>query len=70
MTMREIQQSDKHYILAEDIADILEVAPNTLRAQAQSDPAKLGFPVVVCGSRVKVAREGFLFFMKYGRPVV
>ena len=63
MSIDEIRNSTETWLMAADIAPILECDPNTIRRQAQSDPSKLGFPVVVLGSRVKVNRKGFLRFM-------
>lgn len=68
MTLRQIRESEKVYLLAEDIADIVESSANSIRRQAQEDPSKLGFPVIVIGNRVKIPREGFLFFLQYGHP--
>lgn len=63
MTINEIRKSDATWLTPSDIAEVLECDPNTIRAQAQDDPSKLGFPVVVLCSRVKVNRRGFLRFM-------
>lgn len=63
MTINEIRKSDATWLTPSDIAEVLECDPNTIRAQAQDDPSKLGFPVVVLCSRVKVNRKGFLRFM-------
>ena len=63
MTLNEIRKSDATWLTPSDIAEVLECDPNTIRAQAQDDPSKLGFPVVVLCSRVKVNRKGFLRFM-------
>lgn len=63
MTLNEIRKSDATWLTPSDIAEVLECDPNTIRAQAQDDPSKLGFPVVVLCSRVKVNRRGFLRFM-------
>ena len=45
------------------------MTPNYIRHQAQNDPDKLGFPVVVAGTRVRIPKEGFLYFCRFGRPV-
>lgn len=66
MTFKEIENSDVLYLLADDVAPILKLNSQCLRSQAQSDPTKLGFPVIVVGTRVRIPREGFLHFIKYG----
>lgn len=66
MTVKEIQDSQQRWLTAEDIAPILECDPNTIRRQAQDDPRKLGFPVTVVCTRVKINRIGFLQFIGEG----
>lgn len=63
MTLNEIRESNAVWLTTADIAAVLECDANTIRAQAQDDPSKLGFPVSVLCSRVKVNRKGFLRFM-------
>lgn len=63
MTLDEIKSSDKHFLLASEVAEILGTNPNTVRLQAHCAPEMLGFPVIVMGSRVKIPRIPFLNFM-------
>lgn len=63
MTIQEIQNSDHLWLTPADIAPVLECDPNLIRRQAQEDPSKLGFPVVVLCSRIKINRKGFLRFI-------
>lgn len=63
MTIQEIQSSDQLWLTPADIAPVLECDPNLIRRQAQEDPTKLGFPVVVLCSRIKINRKGFLRFI-------
>lgn len=69
MTLRDIEAIDKELLLMEDIAPFLEMHPQSLRSQAQADPNKLGFPVIVTGTRVRTPKQGFIHFIKYGRTV-
>ena len=69
MTLQDIENMNKEYLLATDVAPVLGCDPSDLRAQSQLDPSKLGFPVVVIGTRVKIPKDGFVFYMRYGRPV-
>lgn len=63
MTLQEIKDSDKLWLTAEEVSDVVECNPNSLRAQAQSDPDKLGFPVTVINTRVKIVRKRFLEYL-------
>lgn len=63
MTFEEIRASDKAMLTAEDIAPVLGCNPQSIRLQAQEDPSKLGFPVVVVGKRNRIPREPFIQFM-------
>lgn len=69
MTLQEIAQNEKDLLNVEDIASYLKAAPQSLRSQAQIDAEKLGFPVIVIGTTVKIPRDGFVYFIKYGRPI-
>lgn len=64
MTLEEIEQSDKAYLFATEVAGVLQADPNNIRVQAQQAPYKLGFPVIVTGHRVKIPRIPFLKFIK------
>ena len=66
MTYNELLTSDKPMLVPTDIADIIGCMPHSINVQAQTDPAKLGFPVCVLGTRVKIPREGFIRWLKYG----
>lgn len=66
MTYEEMLVSDKAFLLTEDVAELLGCKAYSINAQAQQDPAKLGFPVCVTGSRVRIPRLGFLHWMTYG----
>ncbi len=71
MTMQEILRSDKDFLTPEDVREVLGCMPYSINVQAKEDPAKLGFPVIVIGTRVKIPRLGFIHFMTYGNaPVV
>lgn len=66
MTYEEMLVSDKAFLLTEDVAELLGCKPYSINVQAQQDPTKLGFPVCVTGSRVRIPRLGFLHWMTYG----
>ena len=63
MTVEEIQNSPNRWLTPADVAEVLETDANTIMRQAQDDPSKLGFAVVVLCSRVKINRKRFLEFI-------
>lgn len=67
MTLQEIQESDKLFLVPTDVAAVLGMSANSLRLQAQQDASKLGFPVIVAGTRVRIPRVPFLNYI--GKPV-
>ncbi len=60
VTFEEIKSSNKDFLYAEDIQNVLDANPNTIRKQAHDNPTALGFPVVVCGTRVRIPRKPFI----------
>lgn len=70
MTLNDIEMIDKEMLLAEDVSDYLGADPSNIRWQAQHEPEKLGFPVVVVRSRVKIPKTGFVNYCRHGRPVM
>lgn len=67
MTLDEIKSSSKEVLTCKDVADVLACNPATLHMQAMEQPWRLGFPVIVMGSRVKIPRKPFLNFMNGGQ---
>lgn len=71
MTYRQIKESRKNMLVPTDISDILDCTPYSINVQAQSDATKLGFPVCVMGTRVRIPRLAFLHWLEFGNaPVV
>lgn len=69
MTLDDVRAIQKDFLNADDVAPYLNMGAQDIRNQCQVDPSKLGFPVIVCGSRVKIPKEGFVHFIKYGRAI-
>lgn len=67
MTLDEIKSSSKEVLTCKDVADVLACNPATLHMQAMEQPWRLGFPVIVMGSRVKIPRKPFINFMNGGQ---
>jgi len=67
MTLLDIKSIEREFLTPAQIAPILGADPNWIRWQAHKDPGKLGFPVIVIRSRVKVPKEPFISFMMGGK---
>lgn len=67
MTQREalesVMNSDECTITPAKAAPILGSDPHTIRVQARLCPERLGFPVIVARSRVKIPRIPFLKYI-------
>ncbi|MBR2086759.1 MAG: hypothetical protein IJ906_06430, partial [Oscillospiraceae bacterium] len=68
MTLKELAAIDGDVLQADEVARYLHVAPQLLREQAHDDPTKLGFKVIVIGTRVLVPKAPFVQFMRGARP--
>lgn len=64
MTLQEIQLSDKAMLIPADVCEVLGCKPYSINVQAQEDPGKLGFPVAVIGTRVRIPRVAFLRWLE------
>ncbi len=62
--LREIERSEDVFLLADDVAKAIGVAPQNLREQAKDEPHKLGFNVIVVGTSIKIPRIPFLEYIK------
>lgn len=66
MTLEEMRASDKPMLTPQDVAGVLGCDPYNINVQAREGAEKLGFPVCMIGSRVKIPRMGFLHWLEYG----
>lgn len=66
MTLDEIRTTTKEMLTPEDVADVLGCQAYTINVQAKQDASKLGFPVMMTGTRVRIPRMAFLHWMQYG----
>lgn len=64
MTLDELRASEKDFLTPSDVAEVLGCMPYSINLQCKDDPSKLGFPVCVLGTRVKIPRAGFLRWME------
>ena len=69
-TLKDIEQMNCDFLTAAQVAEVTGSDPAFIWLQAHEDPDALGYPVCVQGSRIKIPRLGFLFWAKYGRPII
>lgn len=61
MTIQDIERIDSNFLTVKQVAEFTESGEQFIRVQAHEDPDALGFPVLVCGTRVKIPKDGFVF---------
>lgn len=66
-TLDEIESLPREFLTCRQISKVLSADPHKLHLQAMTDPSKLGFPVVVFGTRVKIPKKPFLDMMRGAR---
>ena len=66
MTLDEIRGTTKDMLTPGDVAEVLGCDPYRINVQAKQDAKKLGFPVSIMGTRVRIPRLAFLRWMQYG----
>ena len=62
MTLDDLKRVDRDWLLAREVAPILGTDPHSIRVAARMAPGRLGFPVCVVGSRVKIPKRPFVEF--------
>ena len=62
--LNELEELDRAILTCQQVAPVLGSNPQTIHQQAMERPELLGFPVIVCGTRVKIPKRPFLAFMK------
>ena len=64
MTLEQIKASDKQMLVPSDINEVLGCDAHSIRLQARDDPRKLGFNVVVIGTRTLIPRVPFVQYIE------
>ena len=64
MTLDEIEAIPAEVLPPAQVAPVLHLDQDAVRGQARTCPARLGFPVIVAGSRVKIPKKSFVKFMR------
>ena len=67
-TLQEVKDCPKDILVPTDIAPLLNCKAYNINVAAKQDPALLGFPVIVMGSRVRIPKAGFIRFMEGLQP--
>lgn len=70
MTLQDLIRTDGDILQVDEVARYLRVAPQLLREQAHDDPTKLGFKVIVIGSRVLIPKAPFINFVRGPRQLI
>lgn len=61
--LQELKDSTALFVTAEDVRNILEADPATVRRQAMTDSSVMGFHVSVIGNRTRIPRKAFLSWL-------
>ena len=70
MTFQQIKESSKDFLVPSDVAEILGCNPYSINCQAKADPAKLGFPICIMGTNVRIPRLAFIHWVQYGNAAI
>lgn len=66
MTLETLRSDTREFITPADIAPILGCKPYSINMQAKADASKLGFPVCMMGTNVRIPRRAFLRWTELG----
>ncbi len=67
VTLAEIEALPYEVLTCKQIAGVLCAGEYYIHKQAVEAPEKLGFPVIVHGTRVKIPKQPFVRFMREGK---
>lgn len=63
MTIKDLECMDCAMLTPAQAASVIGCDPQLIRVMAREKPGKLGFPVTLVGSRVKIPRLPFLQYI-------
>lgn len=63
-TLDEVEAIPSEVLTCQQVSKVLRAGAYYLHEQARTAPEKLGFPVIVHGTRVKIPKAAFLKFMR------
>ena len=64
MTFADIENIRDETLTPLQVGAFLHINPQSIRQKARECPEKLGFPVIVIGSRVLIPKRAFIQFMQ------
>lgn len=64
MSLDDIRSMDCEVLTPAQVAPLIGADPQSIRVTAHANPARLGFPVIICRRRVKIPRLAFIKFME------
>lgn len=62
--LEELEALETEVLTCAQVGLVLKANPATIHYQAMECPEKLGFPVIVMGSRVRIPKGPFILFLK------
>ena len=66
MTLEDLKVFEREFLTPAQAAAVIGCEPYAINVQAKDDPLKLGFPVCIMGSRVKIPRRAFIRWIECG----
>ena len=63
-TISDLESIPRDYLKVSEVCSVIHTKPETFRGQAHQAPQKIGFPVIVIGSRIKIPKIPFIKFMR------
>lgn len=66
MTLKEIKQSDKIFLTAADVSEVLGCDPQTLRLAVREKPELVGFNCSMIGKTLRIPRQAFIRWIEGG----
>ena len=64
LTLDDIKKMDREMLTPAIVAKVIHCVPYYISLQARTNPAALGFPVSVQGSRTRIPRRAFIRWME------
>ena len=64
LTLKDIKGMEKDVITPGEAGQVLGCDPQRIRLVAREHPERLGFPVILIGSRIKIPRLAFVRYME------
>lgn len=66
MTWQELKESDKLFVTADDVSEVLNCDPQTLRLAVRERKDLVGFPCSMIGKTLRIPRQAFIKWVEGG----